>query len=577
MKQLLLILVLVSLACFAFAQGTLVAWGPSTHQIYSNIPTGDDFIAVAAGKNFAVALRQNGTLVDWGSFNQVTGSTPTGNNFIAVAAGEEHALALRSDGTIAAWGKNNKGQSAIPPYSDFTKIAAGRYHNVALRAGGVAYAWGDNSSSQCVVPAGTFTDVAAGSAFSVGINTAGQLIPWGVAWNGELNVPSGSNFVKVGAKFLHGVALRSNGELVAWGNNALNTTVPAGVYRDFSAGWQGNVGIKTDGTLTAWANLYNLRTIPAWVAELSISSVSCGDDYNLGITGPPALVDSDADGIPDDLDEYPTDPLRAYNVQYPLDSATGWGTLAYEDMWPQKGDYDFNDLVLGYKMILVLDADLKVKDIKTDIKLRAVGATFQNAFAIEFPFSVANVESVSGLGAGVAYNMPLLEAGSHSILKVISNTNDFVNVPGHDVFWNTQLTQPSYDAVPLSFVLTLAEPFDQNLAPDWGIWNPYLMVNRVLGHEIHLPGFPPTVHANVSLFGMDDDSTDPGNNRYYKTTNNLPWALNLPINWEYPIERKQITFAYLAFAPWAESGGSTYLNWYELVSDQINADNIYNP
>ncbi|HPF09681.1 MAG TPA: DUF4842 domain-containing protein, partial [Candidatus Cloacimonadota bacterium] len=111
----------------------------------------------------------------------------------------------------------------------------------------------------------------------------------------------------------------------------------------------------------------------------------------------------------------------------------------------------------------------------------------------------------------------------------------------------------------------------------WGIWNPYLMVNRVQGHEIHLPGYPPTMHADTSLFGMDDDSTDPAQNRYYKTTSNLPWALDLPINWRYPIERKQISHAYLGFAPWAESGGAQYPNWYEMIPSQIDANLIYNP
>jgi hypothetical protein len=30
-----------------------------------------------------------------------------------------------------------------------------------------------------------------------------------------------------------------------------------------------------------------------------------------------------------------------------------YGTLAYEDLWPSKGDYDFNDLVVDYDFNIV--------------------------------------------------------------------------------------------------------------------------------------------------------------------------------------------------------------------------------
>ncbi|HNQ44461.1 MAG TPA: LruC domain-containing protein, partial [Candidatus Cloacimonadota bacterium] len=97
------------------------------------------------------------------------------------------------------------------------------------------------------------------------------------------------------------------------------------------------------------------------------------------------------------------------------------------------------------------------------------------------------------------------------------------------------------------------------------------------GHEIHLPGFPPTVHADPSRFGTGDDTTDLTQERYYKTIDNLPWALNLPINWKYPIEGSQITHAYMAFAPWAESDGTQYQDWYTMDPDQVNTNLIYNP
>ena len=577
MKKIIFSALILAIAATIFAQGTIVVWGSPHNSVARDVPAGDDFIEIAAGNKYGVALRADGTLVSWGQANTIVNNTPAGNDFVAISAGDQHAIALRADGTVVGWGNNSSGQINTPPHSDFVKISAGINHNLGLRANGEVYAWGSNANGQCNVPAGTYIDIAGGNTYSLAINTDGAIIGWGSAWNGELTVPAGNDFVQISCKYLHAIARKADGTILAWGNPTENLNVPAGSFIDMAAGWQGNVAIRNDEVLVSWANLWALRTVPAWVNDLTIVKVSGGDAFFLGLTGEFGEADSDGDGVVDSLDEFPDDPLRAYTISYPLSSSTGWGTLAYEDMWPQQGDYDFNDLVLGYKLSLVLDADMKVKDINGDFLLRAVGATFQNAFAIEFPFASSLIESFEGFGNGAPYNMPIIEAGDHFIVKVISNTNDFVSVPGGDVFWNSQPEQPHFDAIPISFQMTLSEPFDQTTAPFWGIWNPYLMVNRVLGHEIHLPGYPPTIHVDASLFGLNDDSTDPAIGRYYKTTTNLPWALDLPINWKYPIELKQISHAYWGFAPWAESGGVLYPDWYEMIPGQINADFIYNP
>ncbi|HBZ97883.1 MAG TPA: permease, partial [Phycisphaerales bacterium] len=46
----------------------------------------------------------------WGRDNNGQSTPPTGDDFVAIAAGDQFGLALRSDGTIAAWGRNNAGQ-----------------------------------------------------------------------------------------------------------------------------------------------------------------------------------------------------------------------------------------------------------------------------------------------------------------------------------------------------------------------------------------------------------------------------------------------------------------------------------
>ena len=51
---------------------------------------------------------------------------PAGNDFVAIAAGAYFGLALkRSDGSLAAWGDNGQGQTNVPAGHDFVAISAG--------------------------------------------------------------------------------------------------------------------------------------------------------------------------------------------------------------------------------------------------------------------------------------------------------------------------------------------------------------------------------------------------------------------------------------------------------------------
>ena len=62
---------------------------------------------------------------------------------------------------------------------------------------------------------------------------------------------------------------------------------------------------------------------------------------------------------------------------------TSWKTVAFEDLWPEKGDYDFNDVVVKYK---ITKSQIGNEIIKYKIKgyLVAVGASYHNGFAFRF-------------------------------------------------------------------------------------------------------------------------------------------------------------------------------------------------
>ena len=106
-------------------------------------------------------------------------------------------------------------------------------------------------------------------------------------------------------------------------------------------------------------------------------------------------------------------------------------------------------------------------------------------------------------------------------------------------------------------------------------FNPFIFVDHQRELEVHLPDQPPTSRANPAWFGTIDDNSNPGLNRYYKTVNNLPWAINIYESFDYPVEKVQIINAYNHFVEWAESGGAIYSGWYRDLPGYRNDYNIY--
>jgi len=102
-----------------------------------------------------------------------------------------------------------------------------------------------------------------------------------------------------------------------------------------------------------------------------------------------------------------------------------------------------------------------------------------------------------------------------------------------------------------------------------------MIVNQNRGHEIHLPDHAPTDLVDATLFKTMRDDSNAATGRYYKTTNNLPWAIKIIEQFDYPIEKAEILNAYPKFADWAESGGTIYNDWYKEIIGYRNENYIY--
>ena len=304
----------------------------------------------------------------------------------------------------------------------------------------------------------------------------------------------------------------------------------------------------------------NLGTIGSGAAQgcsLYIPTTACNPDGN----GSAPIIDADGDGVSDVLDEYPTDASKAYNNYYP--SVSGYATLAFEDLWPSRGDYDMNDVVMKYKYNVVTNASNNVAQVIGNYTLLATGGSFQNGFGVEFPITR---NKVAGLTGGT------LEIGqTNAVVTLFSNSRSEMEA------WNT--VPSAVTASAKNYTINFTVSAGTSLSSfGLGSYNPFIWNNTVgfgRGYEVHLPRKAPTSLANTALFGSSNDNTTSIPNTYMSKGNNLPWAIDVPVVFNYPIERADITTAHLKFASWVTSGGTQFTEWYNVGTGYRNTAKIY--
>lgn len=176
-----------------------------------------DVVAVAAGSTNSLALQRDGSVWTWGS--NVDGEMGLGSSddehhvavqrvpglagVVAIAAGDEFDLALKRDGTVWGWGQNGLGQLGRAPDSDPT------FRSSPLRVPGLP----------------RITAIAAGMDTALALDANGKVWSWGLSFSaGDTNLPAPvgglAGATGIAASDRSALALLGNGQVWAWGDNS---------------------------------------------------------------------------------------------------------------------------------------------------------------------------------------------------------------------------------------------------------------------------------------------------------------------------------------------------------------------
>ncbi|MBL9030511.1 MAG: hypothetical protein JNM80_02220 [Phycisphaerae bacterium] len=256
--------------------------GVTTSASYA-LPTDVLYTQVAAGNGFSFGLRENGAIDGVGAdASYQVSNRPTTGTWIAVSAGYDHGLALKNDGTLAAWGDNTYGQSEVPideyvqaseNVLTYTAIAAGEYFNLALRSDGTIFAWGHDDYGALNVPD----------------NTAGT-------------------YVQIAAGGHHAVARKGNGTIKAWGGSGYSSNNCSGTYSTYThpgavpAALASEVFISIGASHTATFAIREDRTVVAWGCGCGVQGTASSGYFVVGVSNGVQVTGFYAGGLVLDLD-----------------------------------------------------------------------------------------------------------------------------------------------------------------------------------------------------------------------------------------------------------------------------------
>ena len=220
------------------------------------------------------------------------------------------------------------------------------------------------------------------------------------------------------------------------------------------------------------------------------------------------------------------------------------GTLMFEDMYPQLGDYDFNDFVARYNLRILYKysrGKYYAHKMCISVQIRAVGGIYKyepyirltkvKADNIIIETTEKNVKSIKGPNgeAIISYKSPTPPSGYK--------------------YYNTEKYEMTKPDKFKEIWITFKNPIEYEDVMDKNYNIDMYIAKENHKQEIHLKGYEP-------VYDQHQD---------YADKNNFVWGIRTWGIFDHAIEGKNFLKAYPQFKGWVTSGGKEYKRWWEEV------------
>ena len=234
------------------------------------------------------------------------------------------------------------------------------------------------------------------------------------------------------------------------------------------------------------------------------------------------------------------------------------GVYAFEDLWPSKGDYDMNDVLVAYKY----SREFQKYKGQSDSEYKTIRESF----------SFTTYQNYARLHSGLAFTFQLAATPTNTVFKKRtkgSNTYQDANFTVEDGKVII-LTDDINAEIGTEYLVEVT--YEQGITGRSTI-KPFIFRNTEGGKrlEVHVPFEAPTDKVDMSLFHTEDDLSVPANGIYYVRAGNYPFAFYLAGGdiesfqgslLKTDNERKPIDQIYPGFLDWSTSNGVNSPDWY---------------
>ncbi|WP_200353927.1 chitobiase/beta-hexosaminidase C-terminal domain-containing protein [Pelagicoccus mobilis] len=181
-------------------------------------------------------------------------------NVVSVACGRSSILALRSDGTVASWNtwQDKQRSEFVDAISNVVAVSAGREHHTVLKADGAILTWDPDLNREYPNPEGLkkVIAIASGDSHILALQEDGTLLQWR-GWLPDIEfVPtSEKRVIAISCDADDSLALLEDGSILAWNKDGLtDTPTDLPPLRSIASGYNYSLGLTHSGRLVSWGS-----------------------------------------------------------------------------------------------------------------------------------------------------------------------------------------------------------------------------------------------------------------------------------------------------------------------------------